>query len=775
MLYKKILKKINRLSEKMQNMSDEELRKYTNVFRKKIKQEKSITKIPVEILVEAFAVVREADKRILGLYPTDEQVLGALVLYDGNVAEMKTGEGKSLVATLPLYVKALYRSPVFLITTNDYLAKRDCQRIGEVYRWLGLKVVEGVNDSEEEFDVENKKKIYSGDIIYTSSSTLGFDFLLDGLSEGKSEKFMPPLRFAILDEVDEILLDAAQMPLIISGAPKVQSNYFRVSKDFVEILKEDKDFSFDETQENVWLTEKGITKAKKYFSIQNLLDKKYFSLYQHLILALKAKCIFKKGRDYLVEDGKIKLLDKKDGRILDGTNLQSGLHQAIESKEGVEITPETQVISSITYQNLFRKFQQLSGMSGTVKIVENELLDTYNLSVKKIKNHKKNIRVDHKAIKYSTFEAKVEAAIEKIKELHSKGRPILIITGSLEASNLFSMRLLELGIVHNLLNAKSSVKEAQIIKEAGDVGSVTVSTTMSGRGTDIKITKAAVDKGGLAVILTERMENQRIEMQARGRAGRQGEPGDTYAFESLEDDVVRFHVQENVQRYYDKNKLSTKKIKSWKIHRAFIQAQQISEEKAQRERINSLQFDEISRLQKKKIDESRNIIMKLSSIPEALKLIKAIFFEGLEQNPELTNNIPRFILDYIDYNFKIELDRKEFENFEEKTNFLWGVFKENFEKKRKQLNDDFAFIKYLQIVILKAIDTSWSKQVSFLNQLRFVVYRRTTAQKKPFLEYDQEAQRSYEQNSKELTMLILKNISLSLLEVKKGELIVTFP
>lgn len=512
-MYKKLLRKINNLSELVMKFSDKELKNKTDELKKRISNNEK----EIDIIAEAFAVVREADRRVLGLYPTDEQVLGALALYEGQIAEMKTGEGKSLVATLPLYLKALYLDTVFLVTTNDYLASRDFERIGAVYQWLGLEVADGTSDpEEEEFDVKKRQEVYAANIIYISNGTLAFDFLIDGLAEKREEKFISKLTYALLDEVDEILLDSAQMPLIISGAPKVQSNYFENTNAFITILKKEIDFKLDEEQKNVWLTEKGIIKAKKYFSISNLLDQQFFTLYQHIILALKAHHTLKRDRDYLVEEGEVKLLDRKDGRILEGSNLQNGLHQAIEAKEFVELSNETQTISSITYQNLFRQFQQLAGMSGTAKVAENEFINTYNLPVKMIKTHKKSIRVDHKPKSYTNFAAKLEASLEKISSLHAEGRPVLVITGSVDASELYSLNLLNRGIPHNILNAKSSSKEAQIISEAGQVGAVTVSTSMAGRGTDIKISGEASEKGGLAVVITERMLNRRIELQARG-------------------------------------------------------------------------------------------------------------------------------------------------------------------------------------------------------------------------------------------------------------------
>lgn len=780
MNYKKLTKKITNLAPVMRKMSDEELQSQTLLLKQRFDNgEKELS-----ILPESFAVVREASRRVLGLFATDEQVLGALMISQGYISEIKTGEGKSLVATMPLYLKALTMKPAFLVTTNDYLARRDYLRIGDVYTWLGLKVADGTNptdvDEETEFDIEKKKEIYSADIIYLSNSTLGFDFLLDGLAARSEDRFLSSLNYALLDEVDEILLDSAQQPLIISGGSKVQSNYFEITNDFVQILEEDEEYKIDTKENQVWLTEQGIEKAKKYFSIVNLLDAEYFKLYQHIVLALKANHTLIKNKDYIVEGDKVKLVSRKDGRILEGIKLQSGLHQALEAKEEVELTPESQTISSITFQNLFRQFRQLSGMSGTAKTAEDEFINTYNLPVKKIRTHKKNIRKDHKPQKFITFEAKLKCALEKIQELHKEKRPILVITGSVDASEIFSLRLFDLGIPHNVLNAKSSVKEAQIIQEAGRKGAVTISTSMAGRGTDIKITQEAIDVGGLAVVITERMLNQRIELQAKGRAGRQGEPGDTYIFESLEDEVIKNHLQERIQSYYEKHRTSQKKVKSWTIQRVFLRAQKMAEEKANNQRSQALQFDEIHKLQKKKIDESRKYILELETIPEALSIIQANArtvmkkYFLIEKN-QTNKAFQRFILDYVDYNFKRIEELEKLGSSEAKIAFIHGHLQRQFEEKRQSLNDDAVFLLFMKSCMLKAVDTVWSQQVDALNQLRFLVQNRSSAQKQPLMEYEKEAQKSYIYQQKQLADHILRNTALSLLEIKKEKLIVTFP
>lgn len=776
MKHKKILKEINSLKNFYKQKSNKELHDEALEIRRKIVAGAS----KEEIMIRVFALVREADLRVLGLFPTDEQVLGALVLYDGAIAEMKTGEGKSLVATMPLILKALYGEKTFLVTTNDYLAQRDYERIGPVFNWFGLSVSVAVNDpNEKQFNHQKRRKTYAADIIYISNSSLGFDYLIDALAEKETERFMPPLQYAILDEVDQILLDSAQTPLIISGTPKVQSNYFELADQLISTLKEELDYKLDEERKEVWFTEKGILNAEDYLGIIGLLEDTYFPIYQHLVLALKAHNNYKKGRDYLVEDNKVKLLDYKDGRILESTNLQSGLHQSIQAKEGVELTPETQALSSITYQNLFREFSQLSGMSGTAKVAEQELIATYNLSVTKIKTHKKSIRKDHRPRHYVTFNAKVKAVLSKIKHLHQMKRPILVITGSVASSELLSMYLLDLGIPHNVLNAKSGAKEARIIQEAGQKSAVTISTTMAGRGTDVKVSNEALALGGLAVILTERMLNQRIELQAKGRAGRQGEPGDTYSFESLEDEVIRSYSKDMVQSYYNKKKYSLNPIKRKRIKKAFIIAQKISEDRAYTARINSLQFDEVQKLQKQAIDASRNRIMTFQNSDTALEFFyvkaKKVIAQFIDEQGYDKKTLQRYILDNIDYNFKYKCFPEDLNTQSEAKDFILNCLKKNLENKRRCLNDDQAFVQYLKLSMLKSIDVSWSSQVNFLNQLKFAVPNRTVAQKKVIIEYEKEAKKSYKALEKKCTLLMLKNVALSMFEIKKGELVVTFP
>ncbi|GKQ42759.1 protein translocase subunit SecA [Companilactobacillus sp. RD055328] len=780
MNYKKMLKKINKLRPKMAQMSDEELQAQVPIIRQMLADDVKESKI----IIYAFALVREADKRIIGLFPNDEQILGAITIYYGDIAELKTGEGKTLVATMPLFLRALQTKGVFLITTNEYLAHRDYQSNAKLFQWLGLTVSDGIMASikTEHVPLEKKKAVYNADIIYTSNSALGFDYLIDGLASNEHSQYMCELNYAILDEVDSILLDIAQTPLLISGAPTIQSNYFLICNSFVLTLEEDIDYKYDEERKNVWLTAKGIENAKDYFSIDNLLGLENFKLYQHIVLALKANFTLKKNRDYIIDDEEIKLLDYKNGRIMEGMNLQAGMQQAVEAKEEVEITMESQTISSITYQNLFRKFKMLSGMTGTAATNKNEFIETYNMTVKKIKTHKKNIRKDHKHQRFVTFNAKLAASLKKIIELHEVGRPVLVITGSVDISELYSMHLLNMGISHNVLNAKNNAKEAMIIKEAGKKGALTIATTMAGRGTDIGVDSEAIELGGLAVVLGELMLNKRVELQAQGRSARQGLPGDTYAYESLEDEVIKTNVQENIQKYYQRHINKQSPIHSLRIKRQFTKAQQKSEESSYSARFTSLQFDEILRLQKGFVDKSRDFILGITNESDIRRIIVNNAYDTIEKKFSNQAEISRkelkqFIFDNVDYNFKESMFKSDKTSYstQEALSFLLGILDNNLESRKQELNNTQAFTEYLKITVLKAIDNSWSQQVDALDQLRIVVGQRSSAQRDPILEYEKEARQSYELYQQVCQNNILRNAALSMIEIIKGELIVTFP
>lgn len=518
--YSKITKKILALDKEYQQLSGEKLQEKTIIFRKKLAQGASLE----SILVDAYAAIREADYRILGLKPFENQVLGGVILHFGAVAQMNTGEGKTLTATMPMYLNGLTGPGNFLVTVNEYLANRDAEEINKVYHWMGLTSASGVSPDGEEL---NMQAIYNNDIVYTTNSTLGFDYLTDNLVEKIGDKKLNDLNFALVDEVDSVLLDAAQTPLVISGSPRVQSNLFNSMDRIVKSLQKDKDYEFSDDLTNVWFTKEGIRHLEKYLGVKNLVSKKWSDVYRHLVLALQANYTIKRNQAYVVVNNEVLLLDSENGRALSGMKRESGIHQAIEAKEEVPLTEQTRAMASITLQNFFKMFKKLSGMTGTAVTSAREFMDVYNLPVLKVPTHKPNIRIDRPDVVYATMDEKIEATVEMVKEAYKIKRPVLLKTGSLSLSRLYSRVLLKNGIVHNVLNAQSESKEAMIVADAGQAGAITVATSMAGRGTDIKLGPGVKEKGGLLVIGTERMNSRRVDDQLRGRAGRQGDPGES--------------------------------------------------------------------------------------------------------------------------------------------------------------------------------------------------------------------------------------------------------
>ena len=477
---KKILAKIKSFEKEMSSLSDLDLQKKTVEFKKRLADGENLD----QLLPEAYAVVREADKRILGLFPYDVQVMGAIVLHEGNIAEMATGEGKTLTATMPLYLNALSGQGAMLVTPNSYLALRDAKEMGPVYRFLGLTIETAVRaDESKPLETKEKRRIYQADIVYTTNSALGFDYLIENLAENKKNQFLREFNYVIIDEIDSILLDSAQTPLIISGAPRVQSNFYDMMDTLVQTLYEDEDYCYDDEKNEVWLTQKGIRAAESFLGLNHLFSKENQELVRHLNLALRAHMVYKKDQDYVVRqsenEAEVVLLDRATGRLMELTRLQGGQHQAIEAKEHVKLTQETRAMASITYQNLFKLFRKLSGMTGTGKVVESEFLETYSMSVVKIPTNCPVIRRDYPDRIYQTLPEKVFASLDEVKHYHAKGNPLLIFTGSVEMSEIYSSLLLREGIAHNLLNANNAAREAQMIAESGQLGAVTVATSMA--------------------------------------------------------------------------------------------------------------------------------------------------------------------------------------------------------------------------------------------------------------------------------------------------------
>ena len=778
--YKKILEKINQLSDNYAAMSDEELQSKTQWFKGRLSKGERLQ----EILPEAYATIREAAKRVLGLYPYDVQILGALVMQDNQIAEMRTGEGKTLTAILPLYLNALTGNSSILVTANEYLAIRDAKQMGPVFHYLGMTVGVGVSENPaKKLKVVQKQRIYQSDIVYTTHSALGFDYLEENLATSKSKKFLPKFYFCLVDEVDAALLDSAQMPLIISGSPRVQSNLFVTCDEFVKTLKEGEDFKLDSTRTSVWLTRKGVKEAEVYFRVQNAYDPNNYQLIRQINLALRANHLFEKDRQYTVENGEVKLMDEATGRVLEGNKLQSGLHQALEARERVKISLETRSMASITYQNLFKMFPKLAGMTGTGKVCEDEFREVYDLGVVVVPTRKPNQRIDYPDEIYLTIPQKLYASLDYIKKLHKKGQPVLIATGSVRMSEIYSMLLLQEGIAHNVLNAYNAAKEAEMIAQAGRRSAVTVATSMAGRGTDIILEEGVAKLGGLAVIGTERMSSERVDLQLRGRAGRQGAPGLSKFFVSLEDDIITKTGSKWINDFYQKEVAKPEekqkvRLKSVRIKYEVTEAQRNSDNAAAASRRSTEQYDESIRIQRQIIYNKRNDIIAHSDfkLEYFLSVLSDAMDAHMKKHPFREQaDLYRFVLDNISYYCQGIPRDLDVTNIRQVKKFLSKLFIEEYQRKRDRIEDSELFGQLQRIAVLRAVDDCWVEQVDYLQQFQTLVVSQGYAQKNPVYEFHKEAFESYKRMNADMNLKIIKNMALSYVNVQPtGKLEVFF-
>lgn len=772
---KRVLKKVNSYKSYMERLSDEKLKSLTADFKRRLSWGETLD----DLLPEVFAAMREAAHRVLGLFAYDVQILGAITLHNGNIAEMKTGEGKTLTAIFPAYLNSLTGKGVIVITSNEYLAKRDAEEMQGVFKFMDVTICAGLEDDENKM---TKQEIYNHDIVYTTQSTLGFDYLFDNLANRKEDKFLREFNYAIIDEIDAVLLDSAQMPLIIAGSPKVQSNLYPVVQKFVETLEEGIDYKKDE-DDNVWYLNEGIRKSEQYFNVENLYDDSHYYLVKILNLVLKANVNMTLDKDYVVKDNKIKLLDKETGRILEGITLKNGQHQALEAKENVPLSNENRSIAAITYQNLFKLFKKISGMSGTAKVAEQEFIETYNLKVVWIPTNKPVIRIDKKDKIYATLPEKIVAILEFVKKIHATGQPLLIVSGSVQATDLYSALLLNEGIAHSVLNAHNAVKEAEIISEAGELNNVTVATSMAGRGTDIKLGKGVLELGGLVVVGTERMSSKRMDQQLSGRSGRQGEPGLSQFFVSLEDELLVKQGPRWLEKYRNKKYNSIDEVIPVELNRrkfgSVVEfAQQASDDNGKQSRGIIAQYDESVKIQRKKVYDARNSLLLEEEMDFDLnKTIKLLVSEFLNKKKEISMiDITTFLVNNLNYsNKKIE----KFINFKSKKEISEKLIRIIYDEctkvrsifKNKQEEEDF-----IRVSILKAIDEHWVEQIDSLSILSTVVSGRTYAQKNPIYEYAREAYESYNEMRYRIKESIIRNIAKSHIERNgNGELTIYFP
>ena len=741
-----IADKVEEYSSDMEKLSDGQLRGKTEEFRGRYQAGETLD----DLLPEAFAVVREAAKRVLGLYPYHVQLMGGIVLHDGNIPEMKTGEGKTLTATMPVYLNALTGEGVHVVTVNEYQATRDSTEMGELYNFLGLSVGLNINSKTS----EEKREAYNCDITYSTNNELGFDYLRDNMVVYQSQMVQRPLNYAIVDEVDSILIDEARTPLIISGAAEKSTALYTRTDNFVKRLKEDEDFKIDIQSKTIGLTEQGIEKAEENFGLENLYDLDNTALTHHLDQALRANFIMIRDIDYVVQEGKVLIVDQFTGRIMDGRRYSDGLHQAIEAKEAVEIEDETKTMATITFQNYFRMYKKLAGMTGTAKTEEEEFREIYNIEVIQIPTNRPVIREDHADLLYPTLESKFHAVVQDIKERHRKGQPILVGTVAVETSELLSNMLDREKVPHEVLNAKNHFKEAEIIMNAGQKGSVTIATNMAGRGTDIKLGLGVVELGGLAVIGTERHESRRIDNQLRGRSGRQGDPGVSQFYLSLEDDLMKRFGSERIKAFLDRMKVEDEDavIQSKMLTRQVESAQKRVEGNNYDTRKNVLQYDDVMREQREVIYKQRqDVIMGEKNLsPQLLNMVRRTISRVVDSHTQLDKDNWNLeaLADFAGATLVHEdsVSKADFEGKtpEEMKDYLYGRAKEVFDTKVSQLQSPEQLLEFEKVVILRVVDTKWTDHIDAMDQLRQSVGLRAYGQNNPLVEYQTEGYKMFE-------------------------------
>ncbi|CAC9709752.1 Protein translocase subunit SecA [Enterococcus faecalis] len=741
----KIADKIDAHASAMEQLSDEQLREKTDEFKARYQKGETLD----ELLPEAFAVVREAAKRVLGLFPYRVQLMGGIVLHDGNIPEMRTGEGKTLTATMPVYLNALSGEGVHVVTVNEYLATRDSNEMGELYNFLGLSV--GLNINSKSSD--EKREAYNCDITYSTNNELGFDYLRDNMVVYRSQMVQRPLNYAIVDEVDSILIDEARTPLIISGQAEKSTALYTRADNFVKRLKEDEDYKIDIQSKTIGLTEAGIEKAEQTFGLDNLYDIENTALTHHLDQALRANYIMLLDIDYVVQDNKVLIVDQFTGRIMDGRRYSDGLHQAIEAKEGVEIEDETKTMATITFQNYFRMYKKLAGMTGTAKTEEEEFREIYNIQVILIPTNRPIIRDDRPDLLYPTLESKFNAVVEDIKERYHKGQPVLVGTVAVETSELLSDKLNAAKIPHEVLNAKNHFKEAEIIMNAGQKGAVTIATNMAGRGTDIKLGLGVLELGGLAVIGTERHESRRIDNQLRGRAGRQGDPGVSQFYLSLEDDLMKRFGSERIKTFLERMNVQEEDavIQSKMFTRQVESAQKRVEGNNYDTRKNVLQYDDVMREQREVIYAQRQeVIMEENDLSDVLMgMVKRTIGRVVDSHTQLEKEEWNLdgIVDFAASTLVHEdtISKKDLENksAEEIKDYLVARAQEVFEEKSQQLNGQEQLLEFEKVVILRVVDTKWTDHIDAMDQLRQSVGLRAYGQNNPLVEYQTEGYSMY--------------------------------
>jgi len=769
----RILNRIKKYKSKIAAMTDEQLADMTRVFRERLAQGVSLD----ELLPEAYAVICEADYRILGKFPYDVQILGGIALHQGYLAEMNTGEGKTLTATMPLYLNALTGKSTILVTTNEYLVLRDAEEMGQVYSFMGLTVAAGVRARQDEkISNDEKREIYNADIVYTTHSALGFDYLFNNLVTSAEDRFMREFYYVIIDEADFVLLDSAQTPLVISGAPRVQSNLYEMADFFVKTLEEDRDYEVEEKK--VWLTDQGVRYAEQYFGIDNFYGREYFEINRHVTLALRAHVLFAKEKEYVVaENEEIRLLDSGSGRMMPGVKLRGGQHQALEVKEHLKVSQENRSVASVTYQNLFLLFPKMAGMSGTIADASGELRDVYGVDVLVVPPNCSVIRKDLPDRVFQDADSQFRAAIDAACAVHSTGQPVLLVVSTIAETELVSKLLTNQKIPHNVLNANNAFWEADIIKEAGQMNAVTVATAMAGRGTDIKLGEGVEELGGLAIIGVGRMNNIRQERQARGRAGRQGAPGNSRFYISLEDEIVTDYGAPYIRKYMEKGRHFSK----GRIHRLVCNAQKLCEESAVLSRRQALNYDEVMQKQRQLIYSMRDELLDGGRIgKERLMQIAEnniqTFVGGFSgKQPVSRQAVSRYLLDNISYQMD-DISDSILQGKESVTQYLRKQVEAALQEQESRIGDDETMEEFVRVATLRALDDAWVEEVDYLQQLQSAVAGRTSAQRNPVFEYRKDALESFGQMEQTVVRNVMRNILLSEVSYDaEGRMQILFP
>jgi preprotein translocase subunit SecA len=773
----KLANQVESLAGDVEKLTDDQLREKTEEFKARYQKGESLD----DLLAEAFAVVREGARRVLGLYPYHVQLMGGISLHEGNISEMKTGEGKTLTATMPVYLNAISGKGVHVVTVNEYLASRDATEMGQLYQFLGLTVGLNLNSMSP----EEKQAAYAADITYGTNNEFGFDYLRDNMVLYKEQKVQRPLFFAVIDEVDSILIDEARTPLIISGAAEKSTVLYIQANAFVRTLTKVEDYTYDEKTKSVMLTEQGIAKAEKAFGIENLFDISHVALNHHINQALRANVSMHLDVDYVVQDGEIVIVDQFTGRLMKGRRYSEGLHQAIEAKEGVEIQNESMTMATITFQNYFRMYEKLSGMTGTAKTEEEEFRNIYNMNVIVIPTNRPVVRDDRADLIYASMEGKFRAVVEDIAERHKKGQPVLVGTVAIETSELISKLLLKKGVRHNILNAKNHAREAEIIAEAGHAGAVTIATNMAGRGTDIKLGEGVREVGGLAVIGTERHESRRIDNQLRGRSGRQGDPGITQFYLSMEDELMRRFGSDNMKAMMSKLGMDdTQPIQSKMVSRAVESAQKRVEGNNFDARKQLLQYDDVLRQQREIIYKQRDEVLESENLRE---IVEGMILRTIQRNVEAHAPLSE---DEEEWNLKgivdfahatllpegdITLEDLKGKEPDEMVEAIFAKVKVRYDEKEAILEPE-QMREFEKVIVLRSVDSKWIDHIDAMDQLRDGIHLRAYGQIDPLREYQSEGFLMFENMivsiEEEATLYIMKaeiRNNLERQEVAKGQ------